>query len=347
MAKFFDVATALADALAAAHQRQITHRDLKPGNVMVADDGRVKVLDFGWSRAADPGGTPEDAATRMQLTETAPFSEPGRHVPRADRGAAARQPQRPLFIGHRAVRDGNGHASVSGRDVRVVDVVDHEGSPESDRRASIRRARGSRADHHALPREAAARSHPERPRGSDRVQVRAPRVGVRRVRRPTALGSGPRACGAAARQRFADRGAAIRVAHGRWRRRGAGRRADRRHHVGPRSLFLSARRGAAPRGSGERTHGRCAGRSARRCPIPDRGKRANRRRRGANHGSSRGRGDRYTSMGRHLRPVAGVGERLRSAGRRNQLASWRRLPRPTVCSCGRWPESSSIVRWRS
>ena len=70
MAKFFDVATALADALAAAHQRQITHRDLKPGNVMVADDGRVKVLDFGLSRAADPGGTPGDDATRMQLTET-------------------------------------------------------------------------------------------------------------------------------------------------------------------------------------------------------------------------------------------------------------------------------------
>ena len=33
----------LADAVGAAHQRGITHRDLKPGNVMVGDDGRVKV----------------------------------------------------------------------------------------------------------------------------------------------------------------------------------------------------------------------------------------------------------------------------------------------------------------
>ncbi|HEY7568823.1 MAG TPA: protein kinase [Gemmatimonadaceae bacterium] len=36
----------LADAVGAAHQRGITHRDLEPGNVMVGDDERVKVLDF-------------------------------------------------------------------------------------------------------------------------------------------------------------------------------------------------------------------------------------------------------------------------------------------------------------
>jgi serine/threonine protein kinase/tetratricopeptide (TPR) repeat protein len=71
MAKFFDVATALADALAAAHQRQITHRDLKPGNVMVADDGRVKVLDFGLSRADDARlESLEEDATRLNLTES-------------------------------------------------------------------------------------------------------------------------------------------------------------------------------------------------------------------------------------------------------------------------------------
>ena len=44
------VAVPLADALAAVHERHITHRDLKPRNVMMADDGRVKVLDFGLAK---------------------------------------------------------------------------------------------------------------------------------------------------------------------------------------------------------------------------------------------------------------------------------------------------------
>jgi Tol biopolymer transport system component/tRNA A-37 threonylcarbamoyl transferase component Bud32 len=48
------IAVPLADAVGAAHQRGITHRDLKPGNVMVARDGRVKVLDFGLAKLLDP-----------------------------------------------------------------------------------------------------------------------------------------------------------------------------------------------------------------------------------------------------------------------------------------------------
>lgn len=43
----------IADGLAAAHAAGVVHRDIKPGNVLIAEDGRVKITDFGVSRAVD------------------------------------------------------------------------------------------------------------------------------------------------------------------------------------------------------------------------------------------------------------------------------------------------------